>query len=136
MMADKERYMSEEEKLKNVPNAFPIDTTDNSHDNESKAGKQISDETAKGTAVDLSDEPADATEGHVEPRTEFDNGVNVPIAAKVPNNIRGLNSHELSEGETPKTSLKVSEADTAEEKAAVRKANSAPTTKTKVSVSK
>ena len=132
----KERYMTEEEKLKNVPNAFPIDTSDNSHDNTNEAGKQISQEVKKGSAVDLSDEPADATEGSVEPRTKFDNGVNVPIPAKVPSNIRGLNSHELSEGETPKTSLRVSEADTAEEKAAVRKANSAPTTKTKVSVNK
>lgn len=142
----KERYATEEEKLASVPNVFPVDTSDNSHDNESKAGAQISKEVAKGSAADLSDEPADATEGHVEPRTEYDNGVNVPKEAKVegrsqldgkePKNFRALNEDELSEGEKPKSSLTIKEADTKEEKDAVKEAAKAGTSFTKRSVSK
>jgi len=67
-----------EENLANIDkNPIKIDKSDNSSDNESKAGAQISKEVNKGTRPeDLSPIPADATEGHVEPATDY--GVHIP----------------------------------------------------------
>ena len=120
----KERYATEEEKLANVPNAFPINTSDNSHDNTSEAGKQISKEVNRGkNPAELDPIPSDATEGHVEPRTEFDNGVHVP---KEGEELGG--GKKLTDKQAKSTEVKAGQAiDRTEENVAPRDVNAVDT---------
>jgi hypothetical protein len=145
------RFLTVEEQLANIDaNPVKINTADNSHHdsvNETETGNSVAKQVYEGgNPADLDPIPADAEAGeYVEP-TRFDNGVGVPKEAKVegrsqlggkePKNFRALNEDELSEGERPKSSLTVKDADTTEEKDAVRKAAKADTSFTKRSVSK
>jgi len=149
-MAKETKHMTVEEKLEALgPNPIKhIDHTDTSHDGtEGETGKALSKELNTGVRAETLDPiPADAETGEYREPTHYDNGVETPKEAKVegrsqlkgqePKNFRALNEDELSEGEKPKSSLTVKDADTKEEKVAVKEAAKADTSFTKRSVSK